>query len=88
MYSFLPQFSAEGIGEKAPHDCLVSPPDPDIPFTISNGSLQGLSTSPGDQPLINNYTETQVNKTNKKCPNMSHFQYNLIYFRSHQILFL
>jgi len=40
-------------------------PQPNIPFTISNGSLSGMNTyssaSSGDAPLINNFTETQFN---------------------------
>ena len=38
----------------------VTPSHPKIPFTLSTASLYGLDTKPGDQPLTNNYNETQV----------------------------
>merc|ERR1719402_1300421 len=38
-----------------------------LPFTISANSLGGVNNSPGEQPLINNFTETQFN-TNKFNP--------------------
>ena len=31
-----------------------------LPFTISANSLGGVDNSHGEQPLINNFTETQV----------------------------
>jgi hypothetical protein len=69
LYYFL--FSADRFGKlvsaRKTSMAIGTPSQPQIPFTISTGSLYGLDTAPGDQPLINNYTETQVSYIVRPC---------------------